>query len=419
MPMTFKVADHPSNTFKRPYVTSTQALFSQTCSKEFYESKRIIQSSFPSSTFTDTHITANNNGFVNACWYAYSGHHHLTIRPDDIWFAILSQLNFYINANAESLRSHFVDHEGQKELVIKDVGSIDTFDFGVFARRMTGLIQENVKDPNLRDWIMPTFSTTTVDDRTTAAVLMMGSLQAYFSYTCMLMCGIPSVTLLGERADYEDILHRLDKLEELGSEPTDWAALLRPVLRRFIQSFDINATAEVEQDVKDFWSRIAHVSGGSGPSYISGWLTAFCFWRNDGKCMYKKREPVSQQPQPETGSSRSSRPARIKRSSSYFELDDVVFHVVDTSDIPAGFASVPVKVDDNGTVHNTKMVAGSLGIAASESGEKGETGEGKLDSVRSLSGWLMYEIKEGEAAKEDESDGEEMCYRPIESDEEP
>ncbi|KAH7084876.1 hypothetical protein BKA63DRAFT_498394 [Paraphoma chrysanthemicola] len=408
MPVTFKVADHPSNTWRRGKVASTQDLFAQACSTENRESKRIIQSSFPSSTFTDAHITPNNNGFVNACWYAYSGHHHLTIRPDDVWFAILSQLNFYINANAESLRSHFVDHEGQKELVITDVGSIETVDFGVFARRMTGLIQENVKDPDLRDWIMPTFSTTTVDDRTTAAVLMMGSLQAYFAYTSMCLCGIPSVTLLGERADYEDILHRLDKLEELGSEPTDWAALLRPVLRKFIQSFDTNANAEVEQDVKDFWSRIAHVSGGSGPSYISGWLTAFCFWRNDGKCMYKKREPLSQQPPPQAGSSRSSRLARIRRSSSYFELDDVVFHVVDTSDIPAGFASVPVKVNDNGTVHNTKMVAGSLGIAVNDSGEKGENSECRLDSVRSLSGWLMYEIKEGGAAKGDESDREEV-----------
>jgi hypothetical protein len=48
---------------------------------------------------------------------------------------------------------------------------------------------------------MPTFSTTTVNDRTTAAILMMGSMQKYFSYTCCIECGIPSVTLLDERKD--------------------------------------------------------------------------------------------------------------------------------------------------------------------------------------------------------------------------
>jgi hypothetical protein len=407
MPVSFQVTDHPSKPWTRDKVTSLQDLFAQTCSKESRESARIIQSSISASTFSGSHITPSNNGFVKACWNAYSNHHHLTIRPDDIWFAILSQLNFYINANAESLRSHFVAHEGQKELVIIDVGNIETVDFGVFARRMTGLIQENVKDPDLRDWIMPTFSTTTVDDRTTAAVLMMGSLQAYFKYTSMIMCGIPSVTLLGERGDYEDILQRLDKLEEFGSEPTDWAALLRPVLRKFIQSFDAGASAE--GDVKQFWQRIVHVSGGSGPSYMSGWLTAFCFWRNDGKCMYTKRAPVSHQPDPEPG---VGYPPMFRRSNSYYELDDIVYHRVDTNDIPAGFASVPVKVDDNGNVHNTKMAAGSLGMVFSQSGEKGEDGEGKLDSVRSLSGWLMYEIKEG-GAEEEGTSGRRQKWRGL------
>ncbi|KAF2035622.1 hypothetical protein EK21DRAFT_96816 [Setomelanomma holmii] len=310
------------------------------------------------------------------CYNAYSTHHHLTIRPDDIWFTILSQMNFYINANAEDLRAHFVAHDGQKELVIRDVGSIDTVDFGLFARRMTSLIQENVLDPDLRDWVMPTFSTTTVDDRTTAAVLMMGSLQAYFSYTSMLLCGIPSVTLMGERADYEDILARLDKLEQLGSQPTDWAALLRPILRKFIASFD--ASAQASGDVKEFWERIAHFSGGSGPSYLSGWLTAFCFWCNDGETEEEKKQPPM-----------------FRRNRDEYQLDDVLFHRVDFNDVPSGFASVPVKVDDNGVVHSTKMVAGSLGMVFSESGEEGEDGKEKLDSVRSLSGWLMYEVRDG------------------------
>ena len=122
---------------------------------------------------------------------------------------------------------------------------------------------------------MPAFSTTTVTDRTTAAVLMMGSMKAYFKYRCCLMCGIPTVTLLGERADYEDILKRLEKLPELGPEASTFADLLRPVLRNFIATFD----PEQSTVSHDFWSKIAHhLGGGSGPSYLGGWLTAFCFW---------------------------------------------------------------------------------------------------------------------------------------------
>jgi hypothetical protein len=393
MPVTFRVATHPSRSWTKSKATSREDHFAQTCPTEFAESSRIIQSSISQSTFDESHITPSRNGFVKAAWDAYSKHYHLTIRPDDIWFAILSQLNFYINKNAEDLRDHFVAHEGKKELIVKDVGSIETVDFGLFARRITALIQQNVKDPNLRDWIMPTFSTTTVDDRTTAAVLMMGSLQAYFAYTSMICCGIPSVTLLGQREDYEDILERLDKLEELGPEPSDWAVLLRPILRKFIASFDDAKTAEVQ----DFWSKIADYEGGSGVSYLSGWLTAFCFWRNDGRSLYYREAPKF---------NTAYTPNRVANViMGHYKLDDVTYHTIDTNDIPSGFASVPVKVNDNGVIHRTKMVAGSLGINVFRSGEKASdaSGEEKLDSVRSLSGWLMYELKEGAWDGEDET----------------
>ncbi|KAJ4361069.1 uncharacterized protein N0V89_001638 [Didymosphaeria variabile] len=374
--------------------TSRDDLFKQTSPNDARDSKRIIHSSIPNSTFTESHVTSSNNGFVVMAWEAYSSHHHLSIRPDDIWFAILSQLSFYINKNAENLRQYFVNHEGQKELMIEEFGNIDTIDMGLFARRMTGKVQENVKDPNFRDWIMPTFSTTTVDDRSTAAVLMMGSLQAYFRYKFKCMCGIPSVTLLGEQSDYEDILQRLDKLKELGPETADWASLLRPVLRNFIASFAEVMTAET----KSFWSRIAHHEGGSGVSKLSGWLTAFCFWGHDGVSLYYK--PVSYRPFTIASPPFSLDPttytpnlaANVRSPGTV--LDGVTYHTIDTDDIPNGFASVPVLVDDNGTQYRTKMVAGSLGIKAQYSGDMDEDGGKKLDSLSSLTGWIMYEVKD-------------------------
>jgi hypothetical protein len=45
------------------------------------------------------------------------------------------------------------------------------------------------------------------------------------------------------------------------------------------------------------------------------------------------------------------------------------------------------------------MVAGSLAINVTKSGDRDEHGNEKLDSVRSLSGWLMYELKEGAQQK--------------------
>ena len=381
MPATIQVASHPANLWKAKNVTSSSDLLKGTSYEHHKAYKRIIQSSVSNDFLSKTHITSSDNGFVRAAFHAYNQHYHLIIRPDDVWFAILSQLNFYINAHAEELRNRFVSHEGQKELkIVFSSGSIDTLDFGVFARRMTALIQDNVKDPNVRDWIMPAFSTTTVCDRTTAAVLMMGSMQKYFSYLCSICCGIPSVTLLGEREDWEDILARLDKLPELGEEPSMFANLLRPVLRSFVATFDAKPSAST----REFWAKIVHYErGGSGPSYLSGWLTAFCFWRNDGKSLYNERLLERFEVKEET-----------------CVLDGVSYHPVDTDDIPNGFASVPVKVDDDGDIYHTQMLAGAIGIQATSSkspaaGAEGVSAEGeKLDSLQSLSGWLMYEIDE-------------------------
>jgi len=42
---------------------------------------------------------------------------------------------------------------------------------------------------------MPNFSTTTDNDKSVAAITIMGTLQVYFDYYATLGCGFPSVTL--------------------------------------------------------------------------------------------------------------------------------------------------------------------------------------------------------------------------------
>lgn len=100
--------------------------------------------------------------------------------------------------------------------------------------RMTDIFEKNVVDPELRTWTMPSFSTTTDSDKVVAATLMMDSLQKYFSYKMSLCCGISSVTLLGNREDWEQLVTKLDKIPTLGKEPTTLACLLRPVFQRFV-----------------------------------------------------------------------------------------------------------------------------------------------------------------------------------------
>jgi hypothetical protein len=342
-------------------------------------SKELFQTSLVDVDFSL--IRAMNNGFVDTVQSAYNQHHHLVLRPDDVWIAILGQFNFYVNAHAEELRHQFVAHEGEKKLIVHAAGTRYTVDFGNLAHQMTGVIHQNVVDKDLKDWILPNFTTTSNNDTVVCAVLMMATLKTYFSYRISLSCGIPSVTLEGEKEDWEKLLARLDKLDEFGAEPTAWAGLLRPILKRFVMAFD------GEPDI-DFWGRVCHVHrGGSGPSCLSGWLTAFCVWDSKGKWL----GPSLNEPALTSWTMHGTITALV--------LDGAVYSIIETDKIPTGFCEVDVELDDNGEIFDCMMVSGHLASQV----------EGKLkDTVRPLPSWFMF-------VKEECEDQEQVARRLMEA----
>ena len=338
--------------------------------------KDILQSSFTNGSKSQTMISSRN-GLVYSFIKAYNWHQHLQIRPEDLWFAILTQISSYINAHAEDLRTMFVAHEGQKELRIESAEfNRHSRDFSSFAQQMTWLIEANILDPDLRDWVLPGFTTTTSEDNVVASILMMATMQKFFTYRSGVMCGLPSVTLLGQKEDYEKILRKLDKLPTFGYEPAQFADALRPILQRMVATFDDAANA----DIIDFWRRVVHVHSGSGSLKYSGWITGFCFWDKDGKCLQKL--PVRR--------GRACDDPHNYRTRGLV-LDDIQYTILDDSKIPSGWSKVPVIVDDIDGTFNTEMVAGSVGIAGSSSGRETENGDIGLDTMQPVTGWWIFE----------------------------
>lgn len=207
-----------------------------------------------------------------------------------------------------------------------------------------------------------------------AAVLFVGAMQKYFSYGMTIMCGIPSVTLLGEMSDWENIATKLDRLEQLGKEPKQFANLLRPIVQNMIRSF----THPDDPEVTKFWNSIADRDEGSGHCSYTGWIAVFCFWDDEGN-------------------------ARIGTNGGSG------YPAVDSDKIPSGFASVPVTVTDNGEELQCKMIAGSGGIQAHKStttissletamnnttqstDDTAETDTGLLTVIQPLLGWWICE----------------------------
>jgi len=305
----------------------------------------IIESSFDDRTQTDTNCV--KNGFVNGVLEAYGKHHHLILRPEDVWFAVLTQLNWYINGHAEELRNYFVQHKAQEALSV--VASLRGF--GGWAKDITREFEKRIKDPTLKDWLMPNFSTTKPADLVVASALMIGSMQKYFKCYAGVLCGLPSATLLGEKKDWEEILHRLERLPEFGREPTKWYTLLLPVLRHMVATFETPDSPQI----KHFWSQICHVDKRCGTNNVTGWITAFCLWDSDGKLqrgayhsMQKGEESVEF--------------IRVQMSEN-LAINWKAYHPVPLEDIPAAVASVALTVID--LQKNTKrpaiILAGLMG----------------------------------------------------------
>ncbi|KAN0029220.1 hypothetical protein ACTFIV_011099 [Dictyostelium citrinum] len=286
--------------------------------------------------------SVGGNSFVQSAFLAYSNHHCLTIRPDDIWMAILVQFSLYLNANSEQLRSKIVDFEGKKQLEVHGNGTLMTANYEKLTMAMTLEIEKNIKDPSIREWANKPFSTTTPNDTMAASIALMATVKSFFEFKMSLLCGLPEVTLEGTLNDWIDIKNRIEKLKEFdykdnkdGPIMKDWTRLLSPIIDKIIDS--VNGKPDTQ-----WWNRIANQEGGgSGPRYISGWITAFCVFNNDGKWMGKNN-------------------VRTQMGGKKFNTDWIF---IDTNEVPKGFLFVPVKINDNGTEYNTEFFAGHMAIS--------------------------------------------------------
>ncbi|KAI0339237.1 hypothetical protein BDW22DRAFT_1347797 [Trametopsis cervina] len=395
MPVTFRPASHAANPVSADDVEtlSSSDLLSWSCSSEWSGCEEVLQSFLGSGGEAAAHsLLPAPQGLVQAITEAYRRHRALVLRPDDVWLAILVQFNFYVNAHAEDLRSKFVAHEGKKELVVQMVGTRYSVNFGAMAAQMTREMDKFIVDSEVRGWILPKFSTTTTNDTVVAAVVMMATFQAYFRYASSLTCGIPQVTLEGEKADWEEILRRAEKLTEYGEEPSAWYELLKPVLTRFVRAFDDPTSAENIE----FWQKVAHFKkNGSGPTRLSGWVTAFCAFGPKGNWLGRRiqsnagtlQEPPVY-PEGQYGT---------YQLGSALILDNVLYHVLSTKSIPTGHAAVDVKINDNGQLFEGRMVAGFAGIWVSDSGDVQLSENGERDVTAPAPGWWIFTKRKGES----------------------
>jgi hypothetical protein len=384
--------------------TSAEDLFRRSCPEEVASENpyvpHLLASSFGDEAFSKGHVFPSSDGLVRGAIEAWAQHQHLVLRPDEVWFEVLAQMNVYMSRHAESLRGLFVEHAAKETIVVEGFGWEDVV--GAFG----GEIQKRVKTGWLLNWIMPGFSTSTEKDEVTATVLMMGLMQHFFEYEGMVVCGIPSVTLLGEREDWVKLMEKLDYLKEFGDEPAQFADKLRPIMKRFVQTWD----EPKNEEVKVFWEQIVRASKqwscgeGANEWRVSGWITGFLHWDRDGRVRgvddyydddgddeeeeeEEKKEVEDKGVEEEEVEEKKLEEIQMGVVSNDWTVTiDGVGYIPESLDsITIGYAKAPLKMANYphpGVDTQAYLLAGNVGV------ERHDTG-GKI-TVQPVSGWFIY-----------------------------
>ncbi|KAG8903601.1 hypothetical protein FRB99_002952 [Tulasnella sp. 403] len=420
MPITIHIASHPANPYGPPVPSpkSPQQLLNGLGREFACVEGGVIQDCVPENDLE--YLTPHRNGFVRAILDAYAGHHHVVLRPDDVWIAILSQFKYYLQAHPQVAKQHFLpDHpeEGaRKAHQVYALGSSGSINVAAVANQMTRELQAQVADSSFRDFILPSFSTTSVDDKVVCAIMMLSCMDSFFDVSVSLMCGIPSLTLLGTESDWSAMLERVQPIADgkYGNEARHWGQTLSIILQKFVSAYEngSHATEWRGGEDREFWESIVRFSrsaGEDGQGLIGGWITAFARWSPSAPPSLPpsptgaplsagavrspavehpnlRPKPISELAQydvqvlPDTQQSISSPPSPPSPAPHYV-YKSLKFPTLHPSKIPSALGVLSFPLSDNGREAPARLLAGHVG----------KTWFGmNADTVQPCPCWLLY-----------------------------
>jgi hypothetical protein len=216
-------------------------------------------------------VYVSQDSFVHGVIDAGIQHQHLIIRPEDVWFTILTQLNFWLR------RFQLLDDSPAK--------APKPHIWGEFTWAMEKLMEDEVVSKDKTGslgWLGTNFSTKAWTDQTIANALFVASsvpAPSPASREIVLAgeIGIPSITLSGVQSDWELLVQKLNKLEGLGGQPASYSHRLRPILKRFVMTFQEPNSREA----REFWDNAIIQRSQSSPDLshvLTGWLGGFIYW---------------------------------------------------------------------------------------------------------------------------------------------
>jgi len=152
--------------------------------------------------------------------------------------------------------------------------SIYGVDYAWFLDSMTRQIGENVKVPKYVDILKANFSTSTACHVICSEITIMASVQEFFDYRMMLLCGIPAVEMEGNLDDWKHLKHKFHLLREILKPIHKCLGLAEKWWDDVSGVFDHLINTFNGKPDTDWWSRIISKKpfGSGGQSYYEGWF---------------------------------------------------------------------------------------------------------------------------------------------------
>ncbi|MCB9896056.1 MAG: DUF4419 domain-containing protein [Planctomycetes bacterium] len=194
----------------------------------------------------------------------YSEHRPIVLSPDMVWLTIVQGLAQHVRNNKDDLWHHFAGADVEPVLTVVREDIVRGSPENLWSEVIADLAQQvGTYLPEIRNQLVPTFSTTGVHERAAFEVALLEVVLPFYLYQVSAICGIPQVTLEGTPEDWMLLRERVGFLRRFDLDW--WLDGLEPVCDEFI------AAAKGVPDI-DHWRRIYHKDPACGGTEFNGWI---------------------------------------------------------------------------------------------------------------------------------------------------
>jgi hypothetical protein len=198
--------------------------------------------------------------YLNCC---YANHYEAVLRPDDVWYTLLTQLGLVIKKDPDKYATLFTTTPDTK----REISVMTPYPWELPVDKVIDMLR--LYAPTNVDAFLPTFTTTTLDVRMASFAAFADLVSPYYDYSTY-CCGIPAIHVAGTSEDWFKLYNSWARVMDLLQPEGAMRKYFKTVLELLSQ------ISKASHDVK-FWKDIFgwERCGSGSENEITGWWRKF------------------------------------------------------------------------------------------------------------------------------------------------